>query len=266
MREAEGLWGTEPTAPAPEPLPIRRIMETLDRDLERRDEAAGERHLRYWLAEAQANGDRRGELAVRNELVGFYRKTGRREEALTAGEETLALLDALDYEGTVTAGTTLVNCATAFSAFGENTRALALFQRARAAYEAHGETPPELLGGLYNNMGLACTALGRPEEALAHYTRALAQMERVPGGEPERAITCLNMADAVEAQDGPEAGERRIAALVEEAASLLHTPSIPRDGYYAFVCEKCAPSFAYYGYFLEAEQLKAAAEAIHANA
>ena len=28
-----------------------------------------------------------------------------------------------------------------------------------------------------------------------------------------------------------------------------------RDGYYAFVCEKCAPVFDYYGYFVTARKL-----------
>ena len=32
-------------------------------------------------------------------------------------------------------------------------------------------------------------------------------------------------------------------------------------GYYAFVCEKCAPTFEYYGYFLAAQDLNERAEA-----
>ena len=88
-------------------------------------------------------------------------------------------------------------------------------------------------------------------------------MEQVPGGELEQAITCLNMADAVEGELGAEAGENKIAGLLEKAEKLLDTPSLPRDGYYAFVCEKCAPSFSYYGYFLEEEELMKRAEAVY---
>ena len=36
-----------------------------------------------------------------------------------------------------------------------------------------------------------------------------------------------------------------------------------RIGYYAFVCEKCAPTFDHYGYFLAAEELKETAERIY---
>ena len=41
---------------------------------------------------------------------------------------------------------------------------------------------------------------------------------------------------------------------------------MPRDGYYAFVCEKCAPTFDYYGYFLIADDLNERAKAIYERA
>ena len=91
----------------------------------------------------------------------------------------------------------------------------------------------------------------------------MAQMAKVPGGVLEQAITCLNMANTVEAQTGMERGEGQIFALVERAYELLNDPSAPRDGYYAFVCEKCAPSFSYYGYFLAAQELTKRAEEIY---
>ena len=54
-------------------------------------------------------------------------------------------------------------------------------------------------------------------------------------------------------------------AVPVEAEALLDTPSVPRNGYYAFVCEKCAPTFSYYGYFLTAEKLTGRAEEIYGN-
>ena len=51
--------------------------------------------------------------------------------------------------------------------------------------------------------------------------------------------------------------------MLDEAYGLLNAEDIPRDGYYAFVCEKCAPAFSYYGYFLAAEELKQRAEEIY---
>ena len=241
---------------SPRPVPQQRIRDRLDAYMSRRDYAGAERHLLYWLQEARSCRDGRGELMVLNELVGHYRKTGARERAMRCADDALRLLDALDLRGSITEGTTCVNVATACSAFGDNARALSLFERARAAYEAGPAAQPGLLGGLYNNMALACAALGRYDEALELYEGAQAQMARVKYGALEQAITCLNMANLIEARDGMEAGEADIFRLLEKASALLDTEGIPHDGYYAFVCEKCAPTFDYYGWFADAERFK----------
>ncbi|MBR3991312.1 MAG: hypothetical protein IKI91_04170, partial [Clostridia bacterium] len=106
-------------------------------------------------------------------------------------------------------------------------------------------------------------SLSRFREADDLYRRALSEMEKVKFGELELAITYLNMANAVEAEYGLEDGESRIFGLLDRAKELLDTTEHPRDGYYAFVCEKCAPTFEYYGYFADAREIKDRAEAIY---
>lgn len=248
------------------PVPQGRIIEKLDDYMSRRDYAGAERHLKYWLEEAKAGHDRGGALMIHNELVGHYRKTGSRNGAFEHAEAALRLVDELKLQNTVTAGTTYINAATACNAFGENERALALFERAAAEYEAVGSVAPEKLGGLYNNMGLTLTALGRYGEAYALFDKALHVMKSADHGALEQAITCLNIADAKKAELGADAAEQEIDALLDRAYDLLNTPGIPRDGYYAFVCEKCAPAFSYYGYFLAANELKKRSEAIYERA
>lgn len=247
-------------------VPQRRIREKLDEYMARRDYGGAGRHLAYWLAEARMLNDRRGELMVRNELIGHCRKTGDRDGAMAHVREALALVDELDLADAITGGTVCLNAATALNAFGENERALGLFRRARAALEAAPQADPGLMAGLYNNMALACAALNRHGEAMALYELALVRLCGTAGGEPEAAITCLNMANCVEAELGMEAGEGRIYALLDRAAALLQTPGVPRDGRYAFVCEKCAPTFEYYGYFADAQRLREEAARIYAGA
>ena len=256
-------YGAEPAIRA---VPQQRIIEKMDEYMSRRDYAGAERHLLYWMEEARLGQDLRGQLMLANELIGHYRKVGDRDKALHWVDEALRLLGTLDFAGSVSAGTTYVNAATACNAFGENERALSLFEKARAVYESGVQVRPELLGGLYNNMALANQALGRYDEAFALYDKAMEQMGKLPGGVLEQAITCLNMADAVAARDGLEAGETRIFALLDRAWDLLQDEAAPRNGYYAFVCEKCAPSFAYYGYFLAADELKKEAARIYERA
>ncbi len=247
------------------PVPQQRIIEKMDDYMSRRDYKGAERHLHYWLEEAKLGNDLRGQLMLRNELVGHYRKTGDKDQALANGKEALDLLDRLGFEGTISSGTTYTNVATAMNAFGENEEAMKLFRKARTVYEAAEKTSPELLGGLYNNMALTCVALGNYDEAYILYGKAMEKMAAVPNGVLEQAITCLNIANAEEAEKGMEAAEPRIFELLDKAYDLLNTPDVTRDGYYAFVCEKCAPTFAYYGYFMAAEELTKRAEAIYAG-
>ena len=254
------------SAPQVKPVPQQRIVEKVNDYMSRRDYAGVERHLKYWLEEAKLGNDLQGQLTIRNEMVGHYRKVGDREHALDNVDEALKLVEALGFEGTLSAATAYTNAGTACNAFGEDTRAMELFEKARKIYESNERTDPALLGGLYNNMALTCVALKRFADAQALYDSAMKTMERVPGGALEQAITCLNRADALEAEFGPEQAEGRIFDLLDQAYDLLNAENVIRDGYYAFVCEKCAPAFSYYGYFMEAEELEHRAKELYEGA
>lgn len=258
-------------------IPQQRVLQKMDEYMSRRDYAGAERHLRYWLEEARALGDARGELLVCNELVGHFRKTGNREGAFEQARAALALIDDMDFGQSISAGTTYTNIATAYNAFGQNAESLELFRKAAALYESSPHTDPQLLGGLYNNMALTCVTLGRHDEAQGLFRKALDTMAKVRHGQLEQAITHLNMADAAAALDRAKAGagpdeplssacEREVEERLDTALALLDTPGIPRDGYYAFVCEKCAPVFGYYGYFLAEADLQERARSIYERA
>lgn len=252
-----------PEEAAVRPVPLARVLEKLDEHLSRRDTAAAERLLGYWLEEARAGLDRRGELALSNEMMGLMRKSGRREEALAAGKRALALLEELDLSDSVTAGTTYVNYATVCKNFGMAAEALPYFEKARVLYEKHLPAGDGRLGGLCNNRGLALADLGRYGEARRSFGEALRVMAAVPGSEPEQAVTWLNLADLAEAERGGEEAEEEILQDLAKARELLDTPALPRDGYYAFVAEKCAPGFRYYGDFAEAKKLEEEARRIY---
>lgn len=248
------------------PVPQQRIVQKMDEYMSRRDYDGAGRHLLYWLEEARLGHDLKGQLMICNELVGHYRKISDREKAFQRADEALELLEELSMGDSISAGTTYVNVATACNAFGENERAMELFEMARQVYESTPVTRPDLLGGLYNNMALTCVALKRFPEAHEFYEKALCVMAQAPNGVLEQAITYLNMANAVEDERGMEEGEEQIYAFLDKAQELLDTPFVPWDGYYAFVCEKCAPTFHYYGYFLAGQELAERAEKIYGRA
>ena len=268
-----------------ESVPMDRIIAKEDEYLGRNDYDGAERHLLYWLGDAKAGNDFRGAFRIENELMGLYRKSGREKEARAHALTALQMAEdpriGADSTG---AATCYINAATVYKTFGRADEGIALFERARRIYERDLPATDGRLGGLYNNMGLALTDLGRAEEALELYDKALSRMEQIPGSEPEIAITCLNICDTLMARDARienEAGEptteddpeamlvvpaetdRLIDGYLDRAWKLLQTEKVPHDGYYAFVCEKCAPSFAYYGQEKRAQELKERSEEIY---
>ena len=247
------------------PIDLRRCLTRLDEYLDRNDYDAARRHLDYWKTEALANRDLRGLLTVENERMGLFRKLGDEAAANEAVSSALELLSRTGLEGSATAGTTLLNAATVYKRFDRAAEALPLYEQAREIYER--VLPPEdpRMGGLYNNMALALTDLGRFAEARALYEKALAVMEKQERGALELAVTELNLANLAEAERGLLEAEDEIEARLDRAKSLLDDPALPRNGYYAFVCEKCAPTFGYYGRFADAEELKERAEEIYAH-
>jgi len=237
------------------PIDLQRVIAKLDEYLSHNDYASAERHLLYWLEEAKQGNDLRGEFSLREECMGLYRKLGRGEEAQVNAARAIRLIDLLELRGTVSAATALLNAATVYKAFGKAADAVPLFEEARAVYEEKLPADDSRVAGLYNNYALALADLRRYDEARELYGKALSVLEKVQGSEPERAITELNLATLAEAQYGLEGGEKEIEMRLENAEKLL-LGDLPQDGNYAFVAEKCASVFGYYGWFAVEAELK----------
>ena len=56
-----------------------RMLKKLDEYFSRNDYESAERHLKFWLTEAQFGHDKEGELLIRNEQMGLFRKIGKKE-------------------------------------------------------------------------------------------------------------------------------------------------------------------------------------------
>ena len=242
--------------PAQSRIPITRIISKLDTLLGKKEYDSACRLLKNWLDEADAAGDRQGRLAVLNEQIGLYRKLEMKSECLQAIEEALCLFKELNFGETVTGATTCINAATGYRAFGKTEDALPLYMHAQTVYEKLLPPGNGRLAGLYNNMALTLTALKRYSEAGTMFMKAMDILEQTENSEPELAITLLNLADLVYAEQGPEEGETRIGEYLDRAEILLDSGNISKDGYFAYVCEKCAPVFGFYGYFFAEKKLE----------
>ena len=83
------------------------------------------------------------------------------------------------------------------------------------------------------------------------------------GTEAEVPVSTETDGETPRTEETKEGEEPAQPAAEDQAEELLDTEGIPHDGYYAFVCEKCEPTFRYYGYFLYANELKKRAEEIY---
>ncbi len=246
-------------------IPVGRVFDKLDEYLSRKDYDGAERHLSYWQKEAQNGNDLRGLLSVTNEQIGLYRKTDKKELGEDACKRALKLILSEDFSGTVTVGTTYINIATAKKAFGKVEEALPLYEKAREVYENLLDKNDYRLGGLYNNMALSLAEIKDFDAAFSLYQKALevVKQNKMLG---ETAITYCNLADLTALEKGEVEGEKEIADYLEKAYALLTDKANKPDGEYAFICEKCAPTFGYYGYFLYKNELNKRAREIYERA
>ena len=242
---------------------INNLIAELDNILSRNDYSSARDFLEKWVEIAQNQNDNKSLFSLCNECIGLYRKIGDRDNCYKYCQKALNLLSALNMESTVTGATGFINCATAYKAFGEAEKSIPLFEKAVYLYEALLPENDPKLAGLYNNFALSLVDLKDFEKAFELYEKAIRVLDRNPQFNLEQAVSYLNMANAVEAQKGLEDACEEIDVLLDKAQWVLDEKHSETDGNYAFVCEKCASTFGYYGRFLYEKELKERARAIY---
>ncbi len=242
-------------------IPVGRIIEKADSLFEKNKGEEAGRLLVYWRNEARSLRDKGGELSMESELVGYYRKQNDRENCLTSVSRALILSSELGQEDMASGATVFINCATAYKAFSMSDKAIPLYTRAEKIYKKCLNPNDARFGGLYNNMALALVDLERFEEAEYAYFTALAIMDGIKGGESESAVTYVNLAHMYASCGQQEL----ISECMSNAYRLLKSESLVHDGHYAFVIEKCAPSFEYFGSREICDALREEAKKIYAR-
>ncbi len=236
-------------------IPVRRIIEKLDSYFAVNDTKGAGEYLRYWEREAKELGDRRGEITIQSELMGYYRKEGLKEEAFKAVDRGLFLIEKENIADTVAAATVMLNAATVYKTFSRPSEALELYEKASAIYGRELDDDDPLVAGLYNNSALALCDLGRYAEAENLFVQAAAITSLSPEHACDEAVTYVNMAHMYEAWRG--ADDPEIRGCMDAAWDILDSEKTERDPYYAFVASKCAPSYEHFG---EAEIARTLAE------
>lgn len=242
---------------------INTLIAELDYRLSKNDYSGARDFLEKWVEIAQKQNDNKTLFSLCNECIGLYRKIGEKERCYKYCERALNLLKVLNIESTVTGATAYTNCATAYKAFGEAEKSIPFFEEAVTLYERLLPENDPKLAGLYNNFALSLVDLKDFEKALMLYEKAIEVLSHNPRFNLEQAVSYLNMANLYEAQKGLENACEEIDALLDKAQRVLDEKYSETDGNYAFVCEKCAPTFGYYGRFMYENELKERARVIY---
>lgn len=225
-------------------IPVKRVIEKADEYFNKNDLAGAKRHLEFWEKEAHALNDLNGELSVVNELLGLYRKNGDIENAMRVIERALFLTENLDIKDTVSGATVYLNLATTYKAFEKAEKALPFYEKTLTIYSEHLNEYDEKFGGFYNNYALALTDCKQYDKAENCYFSAIKVMEKAEHGKPDLAITYVNLAHLYETENAPD----KITDCLFKAYGLLNDEANIKNGYFAYVLSKCAPSFKYFGY------------------
>lgn len=246
-------------------IPVKRVIERLDDCFKTNDLDSARGLLEYWAEEAKNVNDLSGELSVVNEMLGLYRKTQEKEKGKKAVVRAIELLGATKNDRTLSGATIMINAATTSNAFGNPEKAVPLYEKAIEIYEENRVPKDDLMyGALYNNYATTLVDIKEFEKAKELYEKAIEITGREIKSLLDCAVSYVNLAHLYEGWQGGLSEE--IGRCLEKAEEILNDKRIERNSYYAFVSEKCAPSFDYFGYFAFAEELTDKARKIYEGA
>lgn len=199
---------------------LRRFDEMLS---EGRIKEAGE-YLEEMADNCRASGDGAAAISVLNELEGYWRVAGRRDKSYAAAETALSLLDAEGLSGTIAHATTLLNYATAKSAFGETEEAMRLYEDVERIYKSQLPNGDYRVASLNNNMAQSLLRERKPAEALCRFESSLSILKALDDVDGEMATCLTNIAVCLMALKRLDEAEKSL-----DAAEVLFSASSGDD-------------------------------------
>ena len=154
-------------------------------------------------------------VSVCNEMACFYRGLSRFRDSLDAFTLAQEELESLYLQNTVEYATILLNKAGTYRYMGDTDQALEHFSRSARILETDRKGTPQVLAGLYNNMGLVYLDKKQPQEALEHFLRALPLVSAGPDRTVEQGTTWNNLAAAYRALGQQTQAEDAVGRAVD---------------------------------------------------
>ncbi len=241
-------------------VPILRVINRLDEFFAKNDLEGAKELLVFWVGEAERINDQKGLLSVLNEQIGLYRRTAEKDKGTAAINGALSIIKEQNLTRGESVGTIYINIATTFKAFGDTDSAIKYYDMAEKIFGLTANIPDYKKAALLNNTAAAYLEIKAYEKAEQNYITAAVILEKHKEHYGEVAVTFVNLAHLYE-----DMGKDNdlILETVEKAIEFLNKAGYKKDGNYAFVCTKCAPSFEYFGFTDEGNYFALEAEKIY---
>lgn len=201
---------------------IQEIILQIDKLLEENKREEAEKLMQESIARAVAEQDDNSLLRLLNELLGFYRETGRHEEAWLIADRAIAQAERMGLAGTIPYATTQLNVANAYRAGGRLEESLEKYLQVQEIYRQQLAPDDMLAASFQNNFSLLYQELGEYEKARECLLNAL-QIVKEKGSGYELGVTYANLAaTCVQLEQMEEAGEYAAKSMeVFEKAGIM---------------------------------------------
>jgi len=181
-------------------MDIENILCKFDEMLEQGQMQTAVDYLEKKAAQCGEEGYSTLAITLFNELAGFWRAAGQKEKSYAAAETALGLISSCKLEGSIGHATTLLNYATAKTAFGDPGEGLGLYRRVNEIYDAQLPADDYRYAALYNNMAQSLLRMNDTEGAGKYFAESLAMLQKMEDVQSEIATCHVNLAICLMAQ------------------------------------------------------------------
>ena len=227
---------------------IDRVLKKLDEFFNNNDLYGAGEYLSFWECEARNTNDDRALLSILNEYLGYCRRVNNKEKAIDTIDECKLLIDKLGILNTISAATIIINAATTSAHFGNEKEALTFYDKAKKCYIEYNKTNTYEYATLLNNSASVMSIIKKYDDAERNYLEAIEILKKIGNHEGEIALSLTMLAHITfdKACDPDDSIYQKVESLLDEAITFLKSDKIVRDGNFAFILDKIAPSFDYF--------------------
>ena len=208
---------------------IQDFYQKLDQLFAQHDMAAIEKYMTDSLTSARLDNEPDAIVAVGNELAGFYRVSGKVDDAIRLSQNVLQVLKNMGQETTENFAVALQNAANVLVVAGDRDTAMQMYRTAEQILAYRGFSKDYRMAALHNNISALQREMEDFEEAEKSALKSLDIIVNLPQYRAEMATSLVNLGEVqTRLKKFDEAKE-----TLEAAKTIYELESGDRDPHYA---------------------------------